>query len=99
MAPTRSAHLTSIAFYGLLCFVIVMQMLGATASFWTLEFESDLVRTSFLEGLSLIPPPITLLAVLHAVPYQDTVPPLPSTLLENMFFRPPSVPSSALSLV
>lgn len=99
MAPTRSARLISILFYGLLCFVIVMQMLGATTSFWTLEFESDSVRASFLEGLSLTPPPITLSTAVSAVPYQETVAPLPSTLLEDILFRPPYGQSSALSLV
>lgn len=99
MAPTRSARirLILVLFHGLLCFVIVMQMLEVTTSYWTLGFDSDLIAASLSEGLSLTPSPVPLLPVVHAIPYREPVVRLPSILFEDILFRPPYDPSSALS--
>jgi hypothetical protein len=93
MAPTRSARyrLISILFNAFLCFVIVMQILGATTSFWTLGFDADLLGASVLEGLSLIPTHVTLSTLIHAEPYHEALTRLPSFLLEDLLFRPPDV--------
>lgn len=101
MAPTRSARirLVSILFTGFLCFVIVMQMLGVTASFWALSFDSDLITASISEGLSLTPNQLTLLPAVQASLCPETVEPQPSVLLEDILFRPPYGPSSAVPFV
>lgn len=101
MAPTSSARIrwVSALFHVFLCIVIVMQMLGATTSFWTLSFDSDLIESSLLEGVSLLPSHVTLSRIVRTEPYHETVAPLPSVLLEDICFRPPDVSSSALSLV
>jgi hypothetical protein len=70
-----------------------------TMSFWTLSFDSDLLENSLLEGLSLTPGHVTVSRILHAEPYLEAVAPLPSILLEDIFFRPPDVSFSSLSLV
>jgi hypothetical protein len=99
MAPTRSARirLILVLFHSLLCFVIVMQILGVTTSYWTLGFDSDLITASLSEGLSLTPSPVTLLPVMHAQHYREPVVRLPSILFEDIPFRPPYEPSSARS--
>lgn len=94
MAPSRSTHVRLIPtlLYGLLCFVIVMQMLGTPTSLWTLDFQADIIGASLLEGISLPPH--------HEIPS-----PAPTThqhiessirvhsiLLEETLFRPPYVP-------
>jgi hypothetical protein len=101
MAPTRSARtrLTPALFNLFLCIVIVMQMLGATMSFWTLSFDSNVIESSLLEGVSLLPTHVTLSRIVRAEPYHETPAPLPSILLEDICFRPPNVSFSALSLV
>lgn len=91
MAPSRSAHvrLTSTLIHFLLCFVIVMQMLGTTTSLWTFDFETGVVEASLQEGFSLTADPIVPTAPLSTPISSDIATRLRSVLLETHFFRPP----------
>ncbi len=91
MAPTRSTRLSAISILvnSLLCFVILMQMLGTTTSLWTFDFETDVLEASLQEGFSVPPsqvPPTPIFTALPAV-QSSAVP--PSVLLEETLFRPP----------
>lgn len=101
MVPSRSAHvrLTSTLLHFLLCFVIVMQMLGTTSSLWTLDFETDIVEASQLEGFSLtadvsIPQPLLTTSGSRELSHL-----FPSLLPEDRLFRPPHASRSTMSLV
>ncbi|HSA61986.1 MAG TPA: hypothetical protein VLE03_07075 [Nitrospiraceae bacterium] len=91
MAPSRSAHarLTSTLIHFLLCFVIVMQMLGTTTSLWTFDFETGIVAASLQEGFSLTADPIVPTAPLSTSRSGDIATRLRSVLLETHLFRPP----------
>lgn len=91
MAPMRAArlHLGSILICSLLCFVVVMQMLGAPTSLWTLDFNTDLIDSSLLEGLSLPPHPVIFSPfVVTSVPIESSKT-TSSALLDDTLFRPP----------
>lgn len=92
MAPAWSAHVpvSSPIWIALLCFVLVMQMLGAATSFWTLTFSSDPLGAPLLEGFSLPPTGITLIMVVSLLFLHDTAVRLPSILLDDILLRPPS---------
>lgn len=100
MASSRSAHvrLTSALIHFLLCFVIIMQMLGTTTSLWTFQFETDLVEATLQEGFSLtanLMVPVSLFSTRHRVELSMR---LRSVLLEETFFRPPHSRRSTMSL-
>ena len=99
MAPTRSAHirLVSRLIYDLLCVAVVMQMLGTPTSLWTLDFETDIVEASLLEGLSLPPSQVTLSPVLTKHHYLESSFRIQSVLLEEILFRPPYLQRSPMS--
>jgi hypothetical protein len=72
-----------------LCFCVVMQVLGTPTSLWTMEFETDMVSASLLEGFSLptdlvisAPTPLSSRRV-------ESSGSLWSVLLEHTLFRPP----------
>ena len=100
MAPTRSAHIRfgSILIHGLLCFAVIMQMLGTPTSLWTLDFDADLVEASLLEGLSLPPSHVTIAPILVIRQHLESSMPFPSVLLEHTLFRPPYLQGSPMSL-
>ena len=54
MVPTSHAsHLSLFALIGMVCFTIIMQMLGVSISLWELDAASDLVESALLEGFSI----------------------------------------------
>lgn len=99
MAPTSSARLTSVLFTAFLCFVIVMQILGVATSFWAPGFDSDPLRSSLSEGLSLIPPHVTLSTAMSPMPHHEAAVRRSSVLLDEIPFRPPYPFSWARSVV
>jgi hypothetical protein len=94
MASSRSAHvrLISILVYFLLCFAVVMQMLGTPTSLWTLEFETDLVEASLFEELSLPQSHVVLFPDPTTHQRFELSNRVHSLLLEETLFRPPSCP-------
>jgi hypothetical protein len=99
MAPTSSVRLTSVLFTAFLCFVIVMQILGVATSFWAPGFDSDPLGSPLSEGLSLIPPHVTLSTAMSPMPYHEATVRRSSVLLDEIPFRPPSHLSLARSFV
>jgi hypothetical protein len=100
MTPSCSAHvrLISILVYGLLCLAVVMQMLGTPTSLWTLDFETDLVEASLLEGFSLPPSLVVLSPVLTAQRHLESTVRTHCLLLDVTLLRPPSFLSPSISL-
>lgn len=91
MAPMRSVRLClgSILIRSLLCFAVVMQMLGAPTSLWTLDLNTDLMESSLLEGWSLPPDRVTLSpGIVASVHFESSKEPS-FVLLADTLFRPP----------
>jgi hypothetical protein len=91
MAPMRSVslRLSSFLVRSLLCFAVVMQMLGTPTSLWTLDLNTDLIQSSLLEGLSVPPDQVTLSPVIVTSVYVESPATTFFVLLAKTFFRPP----------
>lgn len=100
MAPLRSAsrRVSPLVLPTLLCFVIIMQMLGTPASLWQPDGDFDLVETSLLEGLSLVPHEMTWPPLVRVFGPPDCFDLRSSLLLGESLFRPPSPYHPAMSL-
>lgn len=95
MAPLCSMFLRSPShtlLHLLLCFVVLMQILGAPTSMWQLEFQDDPLDASALEGFSLISTRAALAPPDHRLRRSDLMLIRSSVLLSNPLFRPPSGP-------
>ncbi|ALA58844.1 hypothetical protein [Nitrospira moscoviensis] len=91
MAPLRSTSIPPVStlFHVLLCFVVLMQMLGAPLSLWQPDVPSDLVKASLLEGFSLIPSRCTVPPTIALYRSLERFMTRPSVLLGDSPFRPP----------
>lgn len=92
MAPAWSAQVrvSSGVCIALLCVALVMQVLGASTSLWTVTFVSDPLGASLLEGLSIPAASITLAIAVSQIVSVDAPGHPPSILLDAMLLRPPA---------
>jgi hypothetical protein len=101
MAPLRSApiRLFPTLLHALLCFVVLMQMLGAPISLWHPDVPGDLVKASLLEGFSLVPGRFTIPPTSPLFYSVASASMRPSILLSDSLFRPPSRQRPPMPLV
>ena len=74
---------------GLLCFCVIMFMLGATITFWSFEDPTDSFTASVLEGFSLPSVGMAFLVSLHRFLYALSPPLEHDILLARSLFHPP----------
>ena len=85
---TTASHFVFVL-VGLLCFSVVMQILGVPCSFWDMNETGDLVETSLLEGFSLPSYETPFSVFLHESFYAPSPPLKHEILLVRTLFHPP----------